>query len=426
MKRVAQACLVMGLTLGSVFPVHAAREALDKVVAVVNKEALMQTELDTRMDSVYQNLRQRNITPPPREQLRQQVLDRLILDTVQIQQANLSGIKVDEQQLASAIASVARQNKMTTAQFRRLLERQGLPFSVVQEQIGRELLINELRQRRVGQRIHISDQEVDIFLSQQKSELNSTDYHLQQITLNLPDKATPQQVAEVESKARKAYQQLIDGEDFAQLAIRISDDDFALEGGDSGWRRGSELPVLIADQALVLDINELTQPLRSPTGFHIVKLLEKRGGLSKLITETQARHILISPTALRTEAEARKLISSLRERVKNGEDFAELASNYSDDKGSAGDGGSLGWAGPGKFVPEFETAMNNTPVDGISPVFRSPFGFHIIQVNGRRSQDIGRQVLLDQARQQLYKRKFDTELENWLREIRSAAYVEIR
>lgn len=426
MKRIAQLCLVMGLTLGAVLPAQAERTPLDKVVAVVNSEALMQTELETRLDSVYQNLRQRNITPPPRDQLRRQVLDRLILDTIQIQKASDSGVRVGDQELAAAIESVARQNKMTTAQFRQLLERQGLAFTVVQEQIGRELLINQLRQRRVGQRIHISEQEVDIFLAQQKSELNSTDYNLQQITLTLPDKATPQQVAEVEAEAQKAYQQLIDGEDFAQLAIRVSDDDYALEGGNAGWRRGSELPVLIADQVQLLDINSITQPLRSPAGFHIVKLLEKRGGVSKLITETQARHILISPTTIRTESEARKLISQLRERVQQGEDFAELARNYSDDKGSAGDGGSLGWAGPGKFVPEFEAAMNNTPIEGVSPIFRSPFGFHIIRVEGRRSQDIGRQVLEDQARQQLYKRKFESELENWLREIRSAAYVEIR
>ncbi len=425
MRKIAQLCLVMGLTFSAVLPVQA-REVLDRVVAVVNTEALMQSELEAKMDSVYQNLRQRNISPPPRDQLRQQVLDRLILDTIQIQRAEKSGMRVQEQQLMQALTSVAQKNKMTLNQFRQILERQGIPFDSVRDQISRELLITQLRQRRVGERVRISDQEVDAFLAQEKSELNSTDYHLQQITIRLPDKATPQQVAEAEQLAQNSYQQLINGEDFAQLAIRTSQDDVALQGGDMGWRRGSELPLYMADPAQSLDINQVSLPLRSPAGFHIIKLLEKRGGPSKLITETLSRHILISPTALRTEAEARQLIRSLRERVKNGEDFAELARNYSDDKGSASDGGSLGWAGPGKFVPAFEAALNTTPIDGLSDVVRSQFGWHIIKVEGRRSQDIGEKVLQDQARQQLFKRKFDSELDNWLREMKASAYIEVR
>lgn len=425
MRKIAQLCLVMGLTFSAVLPVQA-REVLDRVVAVVNTEALMQSELEAKMDSVYQNLRQRNISPPPRDQLRQQVLDRLILDTIQIQRAEKSGMRVQEQQLMQALTSVAQKNKMTLNQFRQVLERQGIPFDSVRDQISRELLITQLRQRRVGERVRISDQEVDAFLAQEKSELNSTDYHLQQITIRLPDKATPQQVAEAEQLAQNSYQQLINGEDFAQLAIRTSQDDVALQGGDMGWRRGSELPLYMADPAQSLDINQVSLPLRSPAGFHIIKLLEKRGGPSKLITETLSRHILISPTALRTEAEARQLIRSLRERVKNGEDFAELARNYSDDKGSASDGGSLGWAGPGKFVPAFEAALNTTPIDGLSDVVRSQFGWHIIKVEGRRSQDIGEKVLQDQARQQLFKRKFDSELDNWLREMKASAYIEVR
>ena len=425
MRKIAQLCLVMGLTFSAVLPVQA-REVLDRVVAVVNTEALMQSELEAKMDSVYQNLRQRNISPPPRDQLRQQVLDRLILDTIQIQHAEKSGMRVQEQQLMQALTSVAQKNKMTLNQFRQVLERQGIPFDSVRDQISRELLITQLRQRRVGERVRISDQEVDAFLAQEKSELNSTDYHIQQITIRLPDKATPQQVAEAEQLAQNSYQQLINGEDFAQLAIRTSQDDVALQGGDMGWRRGSELPLYMADPAQSLDINQVSLPLRSPAGFHIIKLLEKRGGPSKLITETLSRHILISPTALRTEEEARQLIRSLRERVKNGEDFAELARNYSDDKGSASDGGSLGWAGPGKFVPAFEAALNTTPIDGLSDVVRSQFGWHIIKVEGRRSQDIGEKVLQDQARQQLFKRKFDSELDNWLREMKASAYIEVR
>jgi peptidyl-prolyl cis-trans isomerase SurA len=425
MRRIAQLCLVMGLILGAVLPAQA-REPLDHVVAVVNTEALMQSELEAKMDTVYENLRQRKITPPSRDQVRKQVLDRLILDTIQTQQAERSGMRVTEQQLTQAITNVAKQNKMTLNQFRQVLQRQGIAFSSVQEQISRELLITQLRQRRVGERVRISDQEVDIFLTQQKSELSSTDYRLQQITISVPDKATPQQVAEAEQKAQNTYQKLLNGEDFAQLAIRTSQDDVALQGGELGWRRGAELPLYMADKAMALNINQITLPLRSPSGFHIVKLLEKRGGPSKLITETLSRHILISPTALRTDNEAKQLISSLRERVLQGEDFAELAKNYSDDKGSGSDGGSLGWAGPGKFVPIFEATMKNTSINGISPVFRSQFGWHLIKVEGRRSQDIGQQVLRDQAREQLFKRKFDTELDNWLREMKAAAYIEVR
>ncbi|OOV88477.1 peptidylprolyl isomerase [Oceanospirillum linum] len=413
-------------SVSMILPAQASRESLDQVVAVVNQEALMQSELEAKLDSVYQNLRQRNIAPPSRDTLRRQVLDRLILDTIQIQQAEESGMRVSDVELNNALTNVARQNKMTLQQFRQVLERQGVPFSSVQEQISRELLISQLRQRRVGERIRISDQEVDNFLAQEKTELSNTDYRLQQITVSIPEKATPQQVAEADEKAQDIYQQLVKGADFSQLAIRLSDDEYALQGGEMDWRRGSELPVILADQVPAMGINETSVPLRSPSGFHIIRLLEKRGGPTKLVTETLARHILIKPTALRTEAQARVLINKLRQRIQDGEDFAELARTYSDDKASAGEGGNLGWAKPGKYVPQFEAAISNTSVNGISPAFRSQFGWHILRVEGRRSQDIGDQVARDQARQQLFKRKFDTELDNWLREQKAAAYIEIR
>lgn len=413
-------------SLSVIFSAQAARQSLDHVVAVVNEEALMQSELDGKLDAVYQNLRQRNITPPARETLRQQVLDRLILDTIQMQKAQESGMRVSDAELNKALSNVAQQNKMSLPQFQQVLERQGIPFASVRDQISRELLISQLRQRRVGERIRISEQEVDSFLAQEKTELSSTDYKLQQITVSIPEKATPEQVAQADQKAQEIYRQLVEGEDFSQLAIRVSDDEYALQGGEMDWRRGSELPVLLADQVPALGINETSLPLRSPSGFHIIRLLDKRGGPTKLVTETLARHILIAPTALRTDSQARTLINSLRQRIQQGEDFAELARAYSDDKASASDGGNLGWAKPGKYVPQFEAAIRNTRVDGISPAFRSPFGWHVLRVEGRRSQDIGDQVLREQARQQLFKRKFDTELDNWLREQKAAAYIEIR
>ncbi|MFG1488494.1 peptidylprolyl isomerase [Oceanospirillum sp. HFRX-1_2] len=418
--------IVLSLSLAFVLSAHAARQPLDQVVAVVNQEALMQSELEAKLDSVYQNLRQRNITPPARDVLRKQVLDRLILDTIQMQKAKESGMRVSDTELNKALASVAQQNKMTVDQFRQVLERQGIPFSSVRDQISRELLISQLRQRRVGERIRISEQEVDNFLAQEKTELSNTDYRLQQITVSIPEKATPEQVAAADQKAQEIYQQLVQGEDFSQLAIRVSDDEYALQGGEMDWRRGSELPVLLADQVPAMDINETSVPLRSPSGFHIIRLLEKRGGPTKLVTETLVRHILIAPTALRTEAQARTLVNKLRQRIMQGEDFAELARTYSDDKASAGDGGNLGWAKPGKYVPQFEASINNTSVNGVSPAFRSQFGWHILRVEGRRSQDIGDQLVREQARQQLFKRKFDTELDNWLREQKAAAYIEIR
>jgi peptidyl-prolyl cis-trans isomerase SurA len=419
-------CTVFSALSFSALSAQAARQPLDHVVAVVNEEALMESELDSKLDSVYQNLRQRNITPPTREVLRKQVLDRLILDTIQMQKAEESGMRVSDTELNKALSNVAQQNKMTVQQFQQVLERQGIPFSSVRDQISRELLISQLRQRRVGERIRISEQEVDSFLAQEKTELSSTDYKLQQITVAIPEKATPEQVALADKSAQDIYQQLIQGEDFSQLAIRLSDDEYALQGGETDWRRGSELPILFADQLPAMDINEISLPLRSPSGFHIIRLLEKRGGPSKLVTETLARHILIAPTALRTEAQARTLVNKLRQRIQKGEDFAELALTYSDDKASASDGGNLGWAKPGKYVPQFEAAIKNTRVDSMSPAFRSQFGWHILRVEGRRSQDIGDQVLKEQARQQLFKRKFDTELDNWLREQKAAAYIEIR
>ena len=418
--------LALILLAGVILPAQAARQTLDYVVAVVNQEALMQSELEAKLDAVYQNLRQRNITPPSRDTLRRQVLDRLILDTIQQQQAEASGMRVADQELNAALNNVARQNKMSLPQFRQVLERQGIPFSSVRDQIARELLISQLRQRRVGERIRISEQEVDNFLAQERSELNTTDYRLQQITVAIPEKATPAQVAEAESRAQALYQQLLEGADFSRIAIEHSDDEYALQGGEMDWRRGSELPVLLADQVPGMTSNEISLPLRSPSGFHIVRLLEKRGGPTKLVTETLTRHILITPTALRSEAQARTLINRLRKRVLDGEDFAELARAYSDDKSTAADGGNRGWATAGRFAPQYEAAITNTRLNGVSSAFRSREGWHILRVEGRRSQDIGGQVLRDQARQQLFKRKFDTELDNWLREIKSSAYIEIR
>ncbi|MHB0776368.1 peptidylprolyl isomerase [Halomonas sp. WWR20] len=404
-------------------------EPLDRIVAVVNKDAIMASELEDRVTQTRSQLQARNIPMPSAEALRQQVLDRMIVEQIQLQMAEQANLSVDDTQLNRTLRGLAEENGMTLDQFADTLEQQGLSLAVVRDQVRREMLLRELQQRRVASRVTVSDREVDRYLNQQGQGANVA-YRLAHILVAVPQSPSPEQVRQAQEKAQRLYQQLEQGADFQQLAVAESDGGQALEGGDLGWRPAAELPSIFADVVPQLSVGEVSAPLRSPSGFHLVKLVDRRGGNQSqqqaLINEAHARHILIETNPSRDDEQALALAEQIRQRLQSGEDFATLAQQYSDDKGSALNGGDLGWVRPGQTVPAFEEAMNTLEIGQVSSPVHSRFGYHLIEVLERRQQDVTREAQREQVRQTLFQRKVNDELEAWIQEIRAGAYVDNR
>jgi peptidyl-prolyl cis-trans isomerase SurA len=402
-------------------------EPLDRVVAIVNDDVVLESELEQRLELVTQQIgaRGEDTRLPPEEVLRKQVLERLILESIQLQIAQKQGIHVSDRQLNDALERIAEQNGMTLAQFREALIAEGQDYNAAREQIRRELLLNQVQQSNVNRRISVSDQEVQNFLASELGQQEiQTEFLLRNILIALPEGASPQMIQQAEEKARAPYQQLQEGADFAELALAQSNAPNALQGGELGWRRESELPEALASAVSKLSPGETSQPIRTPGGFHILKVEDKRGGKVQLVNQIKVRHILLTPNEIRTPEQTRRLIEELYRRLQAGEPFDELARRYSDDAASGSQGGDLGWVQNGQMVPEFEQVMNNTPKGEISEPFQSRFGWHILQVLDYRTQDVGDKMLESQARNSIRQRKFAEELNNWLREIRSQAYIE--
>jgi peptidyl-prolyl cis-trans isomerase SurA len=400
--------------------------ALDGVAAIVNDDVVLDSELNQRTELIVEQLRARGQRIPPANILNTQVMDRLVLDNLLLQLADQQGIRVTDNQLNEAIQSIAARNGLTVQQFRQALIAEGRDYVSAREQIRREMLINQVQQSNVSRRIRVSDQEVQNFLKSDPSALSQPELLLSFILVDIPEQATPDQIQQSEAKANALFDTLKDGADFAETAIAASSAPNALNGGDLGWRRASELPEDIASALKGLEPGQISAPVRSPSGFYIVQLRDKRGGDVQMVNQTKVRHILLKPSEIRSPEQTKRLIDSVYRRLQGGENFTELAKELSDDLGSGSEGGELGWAQPGQMVPEFEQVMNNTPVNQISQPFESRFGWHILQVEDRRQQDMSDQILENQARSLLTKRKFNEELANWLREIRSEAYVEVK
>jgi peptidyl-prolyl cis-trans isomerase SurA len=400
--------------------------ALDGVAAIVNDDVVLDSELNQRTEMIVEQLRARGQRIPPANILNTQVMDRLVLDNLLLQLADQQGIRVTDNQLNEAIQSIAARNGLTVQQFRQALIAEGRDYVSAREQIRREMLINQVQQSNVSRRIRVSDQEVQNFLKSDPSALSQPELLLSFILVDIPEQATPDQIQQSEAKANALFDTLKDGADFAETAIAASSAPNALNGGDLGWRRASELPEDIASALKGLEPGQISAPVRSPSGFYIVQLRDKRGGDVQMVNQTKVRHILLKPSEIRSPEQTKRLIDSVYRRLQGGENFTELAKELSDDLGSGSEGGELGWAQPGQMVPEFEQVMNSTPVNQISQPFESRFGWHILQVEDRRQQDMSDQILENQARSLLTKRKFNEELANWLREIRSEAYVEVK
>ncbi len=399
----------------------------DRIVAVVNDEVITLYDLRSRLETALSQLKQQGTPLPPRDVLERQMLERLVVDRVQLQLARDTGLRIDDSQLDQALGRIAASNKLNLGQFRQALERDGIPYAKFREQVREEMTVARLREREVDNRLVISDAEVDNFLEAETAKGgNADEVQVAHILLRAPEGASPEQLQRLKAKADQVMDRLRRGEDFSQLAASFSDAPDALQGGVLSPRPIDRLPAIFAEAVVKMRPGEISPILRSANGFHIVKLVGRKGGLSlPPVQQTHARHILIRVNELVSESDARHKMTGLRDRLQHGGDFAELARLFSQD-GSAAKGGDLGWIYPGDTVPEFERAMNGLAINEISQPVQSPFGFHLIQVLERRTQDVSDERKRMAARQALRERKLDEAYQDWLRQIRDRAYVEYR
>lgn len=402
-----------------------AAQTLDRIVAVVNEEVVLASELERELEGVRRQLAERDTQPPPEEDLRRQVLERLIMRRLQLDVAQRLGVRVDEATLDEAVRRIAERNNLGLSEFRDALAAEGIDFATFRDQIRQEITLTRLRQREMQRRINITPQEIDQFLEQQGDEAGQR-YRLRHILVALPEAASPEQLQQAGRRAEALMQALEDGASFEALAARYSDSQTALEGGDIGWRAAGELPPSVAEILPRMQPGQVSPPVRTSSGVHLFQLVDRRDESRRMVTQTHARHILIQTNEVVTDRDAVARLRSLRERVLSGDDFAELAQAHSDDKGSASSGGDLGWRSPGSFVPVFEQAMEGLAPGQISRPFESPFGWHIVQLLERRRHDSTEEFQRTQAAQQIRERKEREETELWLRQLREEAYVDIR
>jgi len=421
-KQLLPRCLLALLAIIWITPASAA-ERLDRIVAVVNDDIVLLSELNNRTELAREQILAQGTQPPTDQILRKQVLERLIMDRIQLQIADRQGIRVSDQELNAALEKIAAKNQMTLAQFRAALIAEGRDYAQAREQIRQEMLLARVQQANVNRRINVSEQEIEQYLANESARDNS-EYLLSNLLIALPQNASPDIIQQARAEADELYRQLQAGASFEELAIANSDASNALSGGDLGWRASNELPEAIAAAIRPLQSGQYSSPIRTPTGFHIIYLRDKRGDSKTLIEQTRVSHILISPSEIRSNSQARQLAEDLYQRLQNGQPFADLARRYSDDSASGSQGGELGWTQAGQMVPEFEQVMNNTSVGQISPPFESRFGWHILKVEERRTQDFSEEMREANARNAIRQRKFGEEFDNWLREIRAQAYID--
>lgn len=406
-------------------PTLAEEQFLDRIVAIVNSDIIMLSELDSRTAIIRQQLISRGTPLPPAKTLHSQVLDKMISDKLQLAAAEFNGIRVSDQLLNQTLEKIAASNGLNLYQFKQQLEADGQVYAEVRNQIREEMLITRARQQLVNRRIKVTDQEVKNFLASEQGQAQvQEELHLANIMIPIPSKPSTEQVRQAEATIKKVYEDLSNGADFAEVSVAVSKSPKALEGGDLGWRKSAELPANIQAAVKDLKAGQISKPFRLGGAFQVVKLIEKRGGATRMVQKTKARHILIKESKIRTEAEAEKLARSLRTRILSGEDFGELAKQYSDDTGSGSLGGELGWALPGQMVPSFDEMMNRTDIGKISPVFKSRFGWHFLEVQDRNKEDLGERIIANQAKETIRQRKFNEELINWVSELRAEAYIE--
>lgn len=401
-------------------------QTLDRIVAVVNDGVITQNQLNSRVRSATMQLHRQKVQLPPQEMLRQQVLDQMITERAQVQTAKEAGIQVDDSDLEQALVRVAANQKMTPQQMRQTVEKDGVAWPDFREEIRSQMMIARVREREVDARVNVSPGEVDNFLANQSATGGGEEVHLAHIVIRIPEGASPETLNKLRLKAVSIDEQAKAGKDFGQLAATYSESNDAMQGGDLGFRPLDSLPQVMSSAIANLKPGQVSDVVRSPSGFHIVKLIGRKGGSAMpQIQQTHARHILIKVTEVTSEPEARQKINQVHNRLKNGEDFAALAKLYSQD-GSAQKGGDLGWLYPGDTVPAFDQAMNALKIGEISNPVQSQFGFHIIQVLERRTTDVSQERQRQRATMALRQRKLEEANQEWIRQVRDRAYVEIR
>jgi peptidyl-prolyl cis-trans isomerase SurA len=402
-------------------------EMLDRIAAIVNDGLVLKSELDAQMDAVTKRLQEQKVELPSQSVLKQQVLDRLILQEIQTQHAKRVGLTVSDEQLNGALQEIAGRNKIPFDQLPTALAAQGVDYKQYREAMRKELTLSTLRQRDVIAHINVTPHELEQFLTRQQTSAANDEFNVSHILLSLPEAATPQQLEEITHKAQDLAARASKGEDFGQLAIANSNSQTALDGGSLGWRKGTQLPEFILQLVTKMKAGEVSEPVRTPSGFHIVKLNERRSGEAQvIINQVHVRHILMKPNELDDDETVRQKLSKLRDRITKGEDFAGIASTSSADPGSAPDGGDLGWSGPGTFVPEFDKAIADLKVNEISEPFKTRYGWHIVQMLGTRTYDSTDDVRRQRAFAAIRESKADEETELWLRRLRDEAFVEIK
>jgi peptidyl-prolyl cis-trans isomerase SurA len=405
----------------------AAPQKMDQVAAIVGKNVVTLSELNSRLAEIKSRPGAEKIKLPPDDILRKQVLDHLITESLQLASANRMGVKVSPEQVNAAMQNIAQKNRMTLEQFEAMLVSQGLSPAIMRARLQREITVQQVQRGVVTQRIKVSDLEIDNFLKSADAKFwISPEYHIGHIMVGLPPSPNAEEVAAAEAKITAIYDELQKGADFAATAIAKSNAQDALNGGDIGWRKSADLPSLFAELVADMPVGSLSKPARSPAGFHILKLLEKRSDANQVVTQSHVRHILVKTSAVVSDEEARAKLNKLRASILAGADFAKLAKENSEDIGSMLNGGDLGWSSPGMFVPEFERTIENAPVGPISEPFKSQFGWHILQVTERRQEDMTKEVLQRKAANILTSRRFEDELQLWLMELKEDAFIDIK
>ncbi len=404
-------------------------DLLDRIAVVVNEGVVLQSQIDTQVIQITHRLRDQNTPLPAPSVLRQQIIERLVLQEIQMQRAQKIGLRVTDEALNNAIREVAQQNKIEFSELPTALAREGINYAEYREQMRREMTLSMLRQRDVYARIYVNPREIDQFLAKQAANKSGDQsYNVSHILLALPEAASPGQLEQIEKKAADVRERALKGEDFGQLAVSYSQAQTALERGQLGWRKGSELPTFMADVVTKMQPGDVSEPVRTPSGFHVIRLNEVRGDNTPLIVEQlHARHILLKTNELQDDETVRGRLQTIRDRIASGaDDFSAIAKAVSEDPGSGAEGGDLGWTGTGTFVPEFEATLQKLPESEISQPFRTQYGWHIAQVLGRRSQDMSTDERKRRAFEQIRSSKVDEETELWLRRLRDEAFVDYR
>ncbi len=421
--------LLIGFLLSSFFSerMEAKIELIDRVIAVVDSGVIMESELNQRVQDIIGRLRSEGTELPPKELLEEQVLERLIIEEIQLQIGDSAGVKISDAELNRALSMLASQNSMNLEQFKESLDANNSSYSKLRDSVRKELIIQRVQRGKVGANIEISEQEIENFLNSEEGRSKLAEqYNVQQILLSLNSEAPESKVNSTKEKGADIIRRYNEGESFEKLAATYSSDQNALEGGSLGWRKATELPTLFSDVVTKMKVGEASELIRSGAGFHIIRLAEKRGDVVKFEDQTLVRHILVQPSEIRSEKQTKDLMNEIYQKLVDGEDFKQLARQHSEDPGSKMEGGELGWSAPDTFDPAFEEVMNSVDTGEVSRPFQSSFGWHILEVLDRRNEDISDDVRKNRAYSIIFNRKFEQELQRTLIELRSESYVDIK